>query len=85
MYTDRLWRWSYTDQDYKLVLVPPADYILSTDNMEEIITCPNCGKQVTFGQSYTSMEYHTAFGLAYPVCKECYEKEVKARLKFKEE
>ena len=50
-----------------------------SDNMREIVRCPHCGKQLAFGDAYTSLEIHTVFGFGYAVCGGCYEKEVKRK------
>lgn len=55
------------DEDWKLVLF--------TNDMNEITTCPHCGKNILYGESYTSKEIHTEMGMGYPVCGKCYEKE----------
>ena len=47
------------------------------DDMDKIIKCPNCNKDVKFGDCYTSKQYHNDFGFGYAVCGECYEKEWK--------
>ncbi|MCI6068205.1 MAG: hypothetical protein MR707_08295 [Galactobacillus timonensis] len=51
---------------------------LITDNMDEIINCACCGKEVSFGRCFTSrkiFDMHGIFG--FPVCRDCYEKELK--------
>jgi len=72
-------RWNYKTHKYDLVKVPEADYIVYTDNMEQLVTCPHCGKQFKYENSYTSLEFHTNAGFGYPVCVKCYEKEWERR------
>lgn len=51
---------------------------LIADSMNEIINCACCGKELKFGNSFTSMiicDMSGAFG--FPVCEECYQKEWK--------
>ena len=48
-------------------------------DMEEIINCAQCGKEVKVGETYTSLEVHTEVGFGYLVCPQCYEQEHKRR------
>ena len=41
-------------------------------DMDEIVNCPHCGREVTFGECYTSREIHTQSGFGYAVCEKCY-------------
>lgn len=73
-------KWNYKKQDYEPYEVPDEwKLILFTDDMDEITVCPHCGKEVAFGDTYTSMEIHTDGGFGYFVCKNCYEEEWKRR------
>lgn len=47
-------------------------YSLDTD---KVIACAQCGRKITFGNSYTSREIYTEDGLGYAVCEQCHEKE----------
>ena len=42
------------------------------NEMDDLINCPHCGKEIKFGDSYTSHEIHTPLGMGYAVCEECY-------------
>jgi transcription elongation factor Elf1 len=53
--------------------------------LDEIINCADCGKQVTYGDCYTSLTIHTNTGMGYPVCEKCYEKEWEERRAVKDE
>lgn len=44
-------------------------------DMEELVNCCQCGKEVRYGSCYTSLEVHNCVGLGYPVCPKCYEEE----------
>lgn len=68
-------RWNYKKHIYERVKVPEADYILYTDGLEQLVTCPHCGKKIKYGNAYTSLEFHNYAGFGYPVCEKCYEKE----------
>ncbi len=68
------WNWSkHTYEDYEV----PNNWVCKcySDDMNEIVNCPHCGEQITFGESYTSMEIHTDLGFGYAVCGDCYDKE----------
>ena len=41
------------------------------DDMAEIINCAQCGKEIPFGESYTSRQVHTEHGFGYGVCRYC--------------
>ena len=49
--------------------------------MKEIVTCPHCGDLIEYGDSYTSLEFHTEMGFGYAVCESCYELELERKLK----
>lgn len=63
----------HTYEDYEI----PSDWICKTysNDMDEIVNCPHCGKELRFGETYTSKEIHTAIGFGYGVCHDCYEQE----------
>ena len=42
------------------------------DDMEKQVSCCKCGKKVKFGDCFTSREVHTALGIGYAECEECY-------------
>lgn len=69
-------RWNYETQEYDPYGVPDDWNIKSySDDMDEIVNCPHCGKEVTFGSCYTSKEIHTPHGFGYAVCEKCYDME----------
>ena len=49
------------------------------------MNCPHCGKELPYGETYTSKEIHNWVGLGYGVCEECYEEEWKRRKKYRTE
>ena len=65
----------------------PDDWYVSIfeQDMDKLVNCANCGKEIRYGNGYTSQEYHeTVFGLGYIVCKKCSDEETKLRLKYYE-
>lgn len=69
-------RWNYETQEYDPYGVPDDWNVKSySDDMDEIVNCPHCGKEVTYGSCYTSREIHTPNGFGYAVCEKCYDVE----------
>jgi len=65
-------------------LHPDWHVIFYGENVDEVINCASCGKEVKYGETYTSLEQFIddgSFGLS--VCADCYAKEY-ARMKAKE-
>ena len=60
------------------------NYVIDAD-LYEIINCADCGKQITYGDCYTSLTIHTNTGMGYPVCEKCYKKEWEERRAVKDE
>ena len=76
-------KWNPATRTYRTYDIP-KDWntpIYSSD-MGEVINCAQCGKKITYGDSYTSKQVHTYIGFGYPVCRECYEKEIKEEMKY---
>lgn len=71
-------RWDYETHQYKRYLMP-ENAILFSDDMEKECACAQCGKTITFGEGYTSMEVQTDYGFGYCICKECHEQELERR------
>lgn len=69
-------KWDYKRHMYKKHEVPDSwnCKTYSTD-LEETINCASCGKELKFGDSYTSLEIHTDIGFGYGVCQRCYDNE----------
>jgi len=79
-------KWNYKKHIYEPFEVPNDRKIrLLSKDLKDKIDCANCGKEVEFGDTYTSMTIHNDVGFGYCVCEECYEDEWKERLKYKEE
>lgn len=68
------WNWrAHAYEPYQ----PNEDWnvVLYSDNMDLAINCTACGKNMTYGQGFTSRELHNSLGLGYPVCETDYEEE----------
>ena len=72
-------KWDYKKHDY-VPYESPADWHcpLMAADMAETINCVSCGKEMSFGEGYTSRVIHTALGFGYYVCESCMEKEMAA-------
>lgn len=70
-------RWNHETHEYDPYTPNPEWVIvLYSDDMERQVNCASCGKDMTYGEGYTSKELHTRIGLGYPVCEACYNKEL---------
>lgn len=59
----------------------PDGALLYSNNMHEICQCARCGKNMMFGDCYTSKQIHNDFGFGYGVCRSCYDLEWKEELR----
>lgn len=77
-------RWNRLLHRYVDVRIPDDWYISTFEkDMNKIVNCVNCGKEIRFGSGYTSQEYHEeSFGFGYTVCEKCSEEEIKRRLEY---
>lgn len=82
----KLNKWNYETKSYDTIEVPNEwNCLVMSDNMEDILNCPHCGREIKYQDGYTSLEIHTPMGIGYIVCHECYFKgEVKRRLESRE-
>ena len=75
-------RFSYKKHKYCMVIIPNEWHVsLYEDDMDNIVNCANCGKELRYGNGFTSQEYHEQqFGFGYIVCEDCHNAELKRRL-----
>lgn len=78
-------KWNYVTHSYDDYYVP-IDKVLITwsDDLGAKINCCQCLKEITYGDSYVSLEVHNEAGMGYAVCEDCYDQEWIRRNKFKE-
>lgn len=69
-------RWNHKKRDYDPYMIPSDWKCRTSAEMDEIVNCASCGREVEFGDCYSSLEIHGKLGFGYSVCPECYEKEV---------
>lgn len=55
------------------------------EDMEMPINCASCGKQMTYGQGFTSRIIQTDGGMSYSVCWDCKNREWAAEKAAREE
>jgi transcription elongation factor Elf1 len=69
-------KWNTEDHTYHDIDIP-EDWNVKTysSDLDEIITCPNCGHELTYGDGYCSHLYQTEHGMGYSVCEDCYANE----------
>lgn len=78
-----LQKWNERKREYEPYEIPDDWNVrVYSDDMDMIINCPTCGRKLLYGNGYTSMQVHTAAGIGYTVCHECYEVELKERKKY---
>lgn len=74
-------RWNPKKRKYEEYNIPSTWHTpLYSENMDEIVNCARCGSQLAYGNCYTSKQIHNEFGLGYPVCEKCYEKELREEI-----
>lgn len=69
-------KWNYETKTYDPYTPPEGNIVLYSEDMDELINCAQCGKELSFGEGYTSKEIHTSVGFGYPVCTDCYDQEI---------
>ena len=66
-------KWSETKHIYEPYEVPDSWHVSTYEtDMETPVNCCQCGRELTFGESYTSMQVQTEVGFGYAVCGDCY-------------
>lgn len=68
-----LQKYNEQKREYEPYEVPDDWYVSTYENdMDAKVNCCQCGREVTFGECYTSMQVHTCIGFGYAVCERCY-------------
>lgn len=72
----RVNKWDFKKHEYNEVEIPYGWNIkLHSFDMNIKVNCVNCGCVKTYGECYTSRQYHDGFGFGYAVCEDCYQNE----------
>lgn len=74
-------KWNFITHKYENYSVPAIWYTPLMAEMDEIINCAGCGKEIVYGYSYVSMAIHNEIGFGYPICESCMRKELETRRK----
>ena len=76
----KLNKWNYEKHVYEAYEVPDEWRIsVYETDMDALVNCCQCGKEIKFGETYTSQEVHTEMGFGFAVCPECYRSEMERR------
>ena len=68
-----LQRWSEAERRYMPYVVPSGWHVSTYEaDMDALVNCCQCGRKLTFGECYTSMQVQTRAGFGYAVCGDCY-------------
>lgn len=72
-------KWNPRKHEYEPYQIPKEWFTpLYLDDMDTEINCAGCGKEIKFGDSFTSHHIHNSYGMGYPVCEVCYRMECQA-------
>lgn len=76
-------KWNPLTHKYDAYYVP-ADkkLVFYDDNLDDIVNCCQCLKEMKYADSYTSLEVHTENGMGYAVCESCYSQEIARKEKL---
>lgn len=77
-----LQKWNYETHEYEPFESPAINPKMYSEDMDELVDCANCGKELTFGATYTSRTIHNHVGFGYGVCEDCYQKEMEEAKKW---
>lgn len=67
-------KWNYKTHSYDPY--NPSHKLTLMAELTDQVHCSACGKELPFGDCFTSKEIHTEMGLGYPVCEDCYNEEI---------
>ena len=69
----RLRKWDERKRAYEPYDVPDEWHVTTIEtDMATRVNCAQCGREITFGEAYTSLQVHSPIGFGYAVCEECY-------------
>ena len=64
-------KWNYKSKSYDEYELPMGAKAYCS-NLDENVSCANCGAQIKYDDGFTSLEIHTPSGFGYIVCPDCY-------------
>lgn len=66
-------RWSEAARRYMPYVVPDEWHVSTYESeMSTVVNCAQCGREIPFGETYTSMQVQDPVGFGYGVCESCY-------------
>ncbi len=66
-------KWDEKKGAYEPYEVPDDWKLLCySEDMNEICNCAQCGREMRYGDAYTSFQVHTEIGFGYMVCERCH-------------
>lgn len=87
IYCYEIQKWDYPSHSYltiPLISRTPLNLKTYSEDMDEIVNCAQCLKELKIGDSYTSKEIHTDLGFGFAVCSKCYEEEWERKRKYED-
>ena len=79
-------KWNHKKHCYEPYETPKEwNCPICADDFAEEINCAACGKELPYGESYTSMEIHTEYGFGYSVCADCHAEELERKRNYEEQ
>jgi hypothetical protein len=66
-------KWNFINHEYEPYETPDEWVVpLVCRDMDLLVNCANCGKQLIYGETFTSKAIHNITGLGFGVCSDCY-------------
>ena len=79
-------RWNFKTHEYEPFEIPDGRKVMMySDDMSAKCSCAACGKELPFGDTFTSRILHGAAGFGYGVCFDCYQREIDEEFAAKED
>jgi len=76
-------KWHPKTQKYYDYLLPAGSELLA--ELDDKVSCAECGMQFVFGDMYTSRFIHNKVGTGYSVCETCYDREIEEEERYRDE
>lgn len=73
-------KWNYERQAYDQVTIPEG--AVTSAYLSDVVQCAQCGRKITYGAAYTSLEIQTPHGMGFSVCRDCYDDELAREDKY---
>lgn len=82
---NRAQKWDFVEHKYQPYEIPNGWFCpLILDDMDTIVNCASCGRELPFGDTYTSKTIHTSMGVGYLICGACSNREWAAKIAAEE-